>query len=122
MTIDVSLAVDALSSDDVVRQRGAAGSYVDGTWTPGAVTSATIRASVTPLPAREVERLADGQRTRGGIRVITTATDGLRVAQRETGVPCDRLVYRGRVYEVSAVDDWTSYGGWVDARALEVEP
>ena len=40
----------------------------------------------------------------------------------ETGVPCDRLVYRGRVYEVSAVDDWTSYGGWVDARALEVEP
>lgn len=121
MTADVSLAVVGLSFDEVVRRRGAAGAYVDAVFVPGAVTEATIRASVTPLPAREVERLADGQRTRGGIRAITADAGGLRVANREARTPCDRLVFRGRVYDVTAVDDWSTHG-FIDARALEVEP
>lgn len=122
MSIDVSTAVDALSFDDVVRRRGAAGTYVAGVWTPGAVTETTIRASVSPLLAREVERLATGQRTRGGIRLITTADGGLVVADREAGTPCDRVVWSDRIYDVAKVDNWATYGGWVDAQALEVEP
>lgn len=122
MSIDVSTAVDALSFDDAVRQRGAAGSYVAGLWVPGVVTETPIRVAASPLPAREVEKLANGQRTKGGFRFITTAVGGLAVADREAGTPCDRVVFDGRIYDVAKVDDWTTYGGWVDAQALEVEP
>lgn len=119
MSIDLSLAVDALSFDTITRRRIAAGSYVAGTYVPGAETSTTLAASITPLPDRELERATDGQRTRGGWRLITT--EDLRTADRAGSTPADRVVFRGRVHEVVRVGDWTAYG-FRDVLVAEVEP
>src|SRR3990167_5222449 len=89
---------------DVTRYRGVAGSYVAGRWTAGAQTSATIRASVQPMPSDEAQDLPEAVRTRGVFNVFS-ASEMVTLSEailREE----DEVDWNGERLHVLSVDRW----------------
>lgn len=78
--------------------RAAAGSYVNGTYVPGASTSFTAMCSIQPVSEQEVDITP-----REGGRWL----DGLVSVDSETEVrESDRTTYNGALFEVIRVSDW----------------
>lgn len=103
-------AVSALAFETLAATRPT-GAFVAGVWTPAAATAFTLQASATQASGRDLQRLPEGRRTTGGIRLITTTE--LRVG--------DRVTWQGSDYEVGAVANWSAVGGFWDAIASQVE-
>jgi apolipoprotein N-acyltransferase len=82
--------------------RQAAGSHVNGIWTPGTTTTTTIQASVQPATARDMERLPEGRRQTGAVKVYTSAA--LLVEQGTQ--KADRIILPSGTYEVAQADEW----------------
>jgi len=59
------LAIDRRAVS-MTQRRSATDSYVDGERVPGAVTAATIKAVIQPMPGRELRDLPEGIREEAG--------------------------------------------------------
>ena len=108
MPINVSEALDADTAETVTVERTNGGSYVDGLWVPGSLSTFRMVASVQQPSMQQLERLPENQRlmdTRMFYcnKVVMTAND------RANGV-ADRILYQGKWYTVLAVGDWSVYG------------
>lgn len=73
---------------------------------------------VTVDRSLEARRMQAGQVISGAILVITT----FRLTNGNTGIDADIVIYRGRDYRVTFVDQYTAYGaGFVQAHC-ELQP
>ena len=57
----MTIAVSTGALTRITRRRQAPGSYIDGVWTPGAVTEAVLLASVQPLTLEDVDLVGGAQ-------------------------------------------------------------
>ena len=87
----------------VTVKRRAAGSYVDGIWTPGAETTPTVSGSVQPLRSDELKNLPEAQRVRGVRKIYTDSM--LQTADEANAIQADRITYDGEDWEVHKIDD-----------------
>ena len=82
--------------------RQGAGSFVGGVFVPGAPETLTIQASVQPASAEDLQRLHEGQRLTGAVKLYTN--DTLLVAQ---GNQKADIVTTGQgKFEVSVAEVW----------------
>ena len=100
------LVDDALTEmfADVTRRRRAAGSYASGRFVQGAESTATIRASVQPMPSDEAQDLPDAVRSRGVVKAYSVSAF-LSVDERTVQVG-DRVDWNNEQWEVMTVDRW----------------
>lgn len=77
-----------------------------------------IRASVQPMPTRELMILPEGMRNQGAVKVFTKEPL-FTVDLSDARIP-DRFDYRGATYEVSQADDWTDVAGYYRVIAIRV--
>ncbi|WP_448510322.1 hypothetical protein [Immundisolibacter sp.] len=85
----------------------AAGSYVNGFWVEGALTTSTITASVQPLTPRETLLLPEGDRQREWLKLYSTYQ--FKVQKDGTMNQSDRIVVDGKEYFVMKCTDFTSH-------------
>lgn len=86
----------------VSMQRKAPGSYVNGVWVEGALTTIPITASIQPTTGEELLSLPEGRRDRKTYALFTSTK--LNVAR--PGINPDLVTIFGEVYEVIKVDIW----------------
>lgn len=86
----------------VTIERQAPGGFVNGLWQPGAIEAVTILASVQPASGRDMERLPEGRRQAGAVRIFTDATLQLEAGAQKA----DRIVLPQGTYEVAIADEW----------------
>jgi hypothetical protein len=96
--------VRAIFRKSVTVKRRAAGSFVAGVWTPGAPSTTTIQASVQPASAEDMQRLPEGQRQTGAVRLYTNDTLLTAKGTQEA----DIVVTEQGEYEVSVADVWSN--------------
>ena len=82
--------------------RQAAGAFVAGVWVPGAESTVTIRASVQPATAEDMQRLPEGRRQTGAVRLYTSAALLTEVGTQKA----DRITLPTGTYEVAQADQW----------------
>lgn len=94
-------------TSDVARsltlRRFAAGSVVDGIWTPGASSDTTFVGTLQPHTAGVKTQIpSSGKRRRADVVVYTEASVGFLTAEQSTSQQADRVVdpVTGTVYEV----------------------
>lgn len=87
--------------DITVKRYSGAGSYVNGTWSPGTSGNVTVRASVQPLRPNELLHLPEGDRTRAGVKIYSDAE--LQTADEATGIAADEVTWDGEQWEVQKV-------------------
>lgn len=98
-------------------QRTAVGSYVDGLYVEGAVSSFQTSAIVVPIDGEARMRQPEGSRSQESIRFFapvllrTTRDEARQVADKVTDVD-------GRRWLVDAVDDWIDMAGYCDCMAV----
>ena len=114
----VTSAIADLATDVVVRRKASGAHDEHGRWQEQDDEEFTIKAVVQPARGHELVRIEEGRRTRGAIKVYTTAE--LRTASVEEQTQPDRIVWAGVEYEVEYVDDWDEAGGYYKAVALKV--
>ncbi len=105
------------SASPITRQRQAAGTDSFGIRTPGAVTSTVIVGCFVRGYADEL-LLPAGERT-NEVGTLYTAAD-LQTVQAPGGAPADKVQYEGEVYEVTALRNWSTHGGFVEAACTKV--
>ncbi len=98
--------------------RSTAGTLTLGVRSPGATSVVQVTASVQPLGPREIQLLPEGVRTRFPVKLF--ATSELRAAGDVTGAAGDKFTFAGRTFEVIAVEDWSTHGGYWKAIAARV--
>lgn len=113
--LDVSSAIAMLATGTYPVTRTAAGTYVGGSYVPGATVSLTVEAVVVPASGRQLERLPEGQRSKDTIAIYSPTE--LRTASVD-GPPADRLTWQGASYEVQSVKPWNEAGGFFEALAV----
>lgn len=92
----------AIFRQAVTVKRRAAGAFVAGVWTPGALSTIAIQASVQPASAEDLQRLPEGQRETGAVRVYTN--DSLLTSSGTQ--EADIVVTSQGEYEVSIAERW----------------
>lgn len=125
--IDLSDCVDMLAQDELVRVRTDADQTVNGTGliVPGATSEFEFLGQFTPATGDDLQRLSEGQRAPGTMRLITT-TD-IRTALTDPNSSSSRrradLIRSkatGRTYEVADLARWSVDGKFYDAVCTEV--
>lgn len=92
-----------LGQEAITRRRFDGGTRgADGRWVNGTATDSTIYASVQPMGGKERELLAEGERTREGIKLYTTSD--LHTASQHAQGMADHVLVDGVAYEVRAVE------------------
>jgi hypothetical protein len=86
----------------VTVSRQAAGAFVNGVWVPGAVSTVTIQASVQPASAEDMQRLPEGRRQAGAVKLYTN--DALLTEKDDQ--KADRITIGQGEYEVATADVW----------------
>ena len=100
-------AADGTPSGYVVT-RTPAGTYVNGSYTPGTPTTLNIDAVVEPSSGREIKVLAEGQFAED-TKILWTSTP--LVTMSPNNVP-DTIVIAGDTYSVAAIaGPWNFVGG-----------
>lgn len=82
-------------------------------------TEFDIKASITPLTAKELMRLPEGQRGDGKIRIISTTC--LQTARVSECRQADLLCYNKVNYEIDQVLDWSGQGGFFEMLATRAD-
>jgi len=84
--------------------RHAASSYVSGRWVAGSTSELTVRASIQPATADQLQRLPEALRTKEARAVFSTTK--LLTANESTGGKADLVSIDGEDFEVQEVKDW----------------
>jgi len=82
--------------------RQAAGGYVAGVWVPGNTFTVTIHASVQPATAEDMQRLPEGRRQTGAVKIYTSSTLLTEIGTQKA----DRIALPTGDYEVAQADQW----------------
>lgn len=90
--------------------RRAAGTWANGIYTAGAALSLRVEGAAYPAQARELKLLPEGQRSTSAFAFVTQQP--LRGVADPGGTPPDRVTFAGILYEIQAVTDWSSAGGY----------
>lgn len=98
--------------------RFGASTYVNGIAQPPHPTTLSIEALIVPIDIKELQRLPEGERSIGTIRIFSL--EELRLANVATGTIADRITYRGVQYEVECVEPWDEIAGFWRASARKV--
>jgi hypothetical protein len=110
-------AIASLATGTYTVQRREAGSYTLGRYTPGALSTFSIVASVQPVSGRELKDLPEGQHG-DELRLVLTTTE-LRTRfpgqpdASEYGVPGndpDHIILDGEPWRIVHVERWQSFG------------
>lgn len=94
----------ASKGEDVTLTRYAAGSYVNGTYVPGATAVSTIKMSVQPVRGEELLNLPEAQRTSKMMKGYSAVL--LHTAKTSPSEKADLITWQGVQYEVQAVEQW----------------
>lgn len=84
---------------DVLRE--AAGSYVNGVWTPSTRSVIQIQASIQPVTEQDLITPPEGRRITDMVKVYTTSD--LQLGAEATGLQPDLIVWRGYAYEINSI-------------------
>jgi hypothetical protein len=107
-------------AENVTLKRTAPGSFVNGIYVPGAETSSTIIASVQPMSSMEMENYPELQRSSEVLKLY--CAEELQVAKESTGAVADKIVMRGKTYQVQRVEPWQYAFSFSKAIVVRVEP
>ena len=116
--IDLSSVVDDLAPAESYKlKRFSADEYVNGVLVSDAAPlDVWIRAIVAPLTGKDLERLPEATRVRGGITILSSVQ--LRT-QTDVSAP-DMLEVDGELYEVTHLEAWGNLGNYYRATALKM--
>ncbi len=89
------------------------GRYNDPTYTDRPFVACLQRPN-----GRQLQRLPENQRADEVIRIDSSTL--LRTANNVTGVPADRILYNGEVFEVHVITDWVQHANYCQALAVKV--
>lgn len=104
-------SVVPMFSDLVEVSRPASGTYDEhGRWQEGPSNEFEICASVQTATDKDLQKLPEGRRLRGGIRVYTTS-ELLTASVDEKRQP-DVLTWDGAQWQVEQIDDWFEVAGY----------
>lgn len=99
----------AMSQITVTRQAETVGSNGRASFTTSSFTPLAV---VAPAAGLKLDILPEAARTEGSISVITS----FHLLQASASNAADQLTWRGVVYTVAHVSDWTQYGaGFIEA-------
>lgn len=87
----------------ITLQRLSAGSYVNGLWVEGTITTSIITASIQPMSGEELQSLPEERRVKKNYKLFTASQ--LLTVQNPTKNP-DRVIIFGELYEVYQVFPW----------------
>ena len=91
-------AIDVFAQS-VTRHRTAAGSYINGVWTPGAVSSTPISGVVQAATREDLQDAPEGERVEGSVTIYTRAD--LRTSNEDARTPADEFTTAtGQRYKV----------------------
>jgi len=99
-----------ISKNTVKRLRYAAGTYVNGLYVRPDPIENTINASVQPpnrLGSARIKQELGGQRLEDWV-VVICKPDTLRTVRESEGILADRIVHKGKTYEVRNINSWVS--------------
>lgn len=113
-----AIAIDMLARPVTLR-RPAAGAYVNGRWSEGAPTAATIRAVLTAVSPADLRDMPEGQRQEARRAIWTRAE--LLTADEMAGRRADEIVDGAARYRVILVHA-RGEGGYHKAILGEVRP
>jgi hypothetical protein len=119
MSTESAQALIANFSEPITITRKAAGSYVNGIFVAGAVSSISATASVQPLNGREQVTLSELQRAKETLKMYTSTE--VFVSNEAAGRSADLVSLRGRVYEVQRVEPWEYDFSFFKAILVRVE-
>lgn len=108
MTINVSAALDSNTAGIVTVERQAPGSYVDGIYVPGAITTFKTICSVQQPNDKQLQSLSEGDRSNDPRLFI--AKKELRTTRDKDNQQADIVLYKGNRYRIISDGDWTDYG------------
>lgn len=82
-----------------------------GSYTPGAITTPTIRMCIQPMSSKSVTQSDQNLMERFGIRWIdgmmrVFVESAIYTDNKATGAAADRFTYDGQTYEMKAVQKW----------------
>lgn len=84
-------------------KRTVAGGYTNGVYVEGAESTITIQASVQPVSGQDLVAIPEGRRASDMVKIYTDS-DLFGQGDAGTGQSPDRLVYRGKEYEIYTKD------------------
>lgn len=87
----------------ITLQRLSPGSYVNGLWVEGTLTTSTITASIQPLSGEELMSLPEERRVKKTYKIFTSSQ---LFTVRDRNKNPDRLIIFGDTYEVYEVFPW----------------
>lgn len=108
MVIDVSEALDNDTAENITVLRTAAGGYIDGIYSPGAVSNFVTIAGVQQPKASELQKLPEGERNKD-IRKFISIKE-LRTTNDRDGTIADSVFYNNIQYKIIMVEHWDVYG------------
>ncbi len=107
MVINVSEALDSDTSEIVTVER-VIGSYVNGLYVKGVLTTFKTLASVQQPTPQDLQILPEGERNKN-IRTIISKKI-IKTASDLDGTPADIVIHKDIRYKIIFVADWSSYG------------
>jgi hypothetical protein len=114
--MDLSSVIDSfITGTYVVTRASGASSYVDGRLVAAGTSTLNVDAMVHPAPARELQKLSEGERRRDAKTVYATA----QLKTRETGA-ADLISIDGDSYEIVKVERWAELGAYWKCLALKL--
>lgn len=120
---DLSFVIRALSRDDslctVIRRSPA--TIVDGYSQPGPTTEIeNVKLQILPAP-RSRQKRDRGEGTNESITILSPSFQ-LFTSDTSSGGVADRVVWRGRTYEIASVKDWKHTANYRRYTAVRVGP
>ncbi len=78
-----------------------------------------IMASITPMTDKQLQRLPEGQRRDGKVKIISTT--GLQTARVNECRQADIICQNDTRYEIDVVKDWFAQGGFFEMEGTRVD-
>lgn len=108
MVINVSEALDSDTAQLLTVERTSAGSYVDGIYQQGSVSTFKALISVQQPTPKQLEVLEEGERSQDIKLFISNKP--LRTADDKDNEVADVVIYKSKKYKLIRAGDWNDYG------------
>lgn len=108
MTINVSEALDTDTAEIVTVERTSTGSFVDGLYVKGAVSTFKTLASVQQPTPNEIQNLPEGERNKDVRKFICAKV--VRTTNDRDELIADLILYKSNKYKIISTNDWDTYG------------
>lgn len=107
--IDMTPVMALLAFESLTVTRSTSSFNSQGVLVVAAPSTFSLACNAQPLSGKDLQRLPEAQRTRGGLVVFSAAQ--LQIAT-SPGTQSDSVTFRGQVYTVVASEQWDSESYW----------